>query len=246
MRILLIITICLVVLSSTSKAQNAFEVDLTVGYSKAFDLDFGYYKRSDRKLKVIPYNTEFNARYLQQLSTRSHLSTGLGIGFNRTLRRYGGTVHGGDALGKASLELHHEYLYIVVPLLYTYQATTIRERPMNIYGSITLSSVLGRNDYVRDEYPRDPNRIGGPIDWVVERTRTPREHPTQLNFIYALGIDYRLSESERWYHTIGLEGRVSDFGVYDDTPGIFQHGEWSINVAYRVGLISHPRKRRKR
>ena len=244
MRILLITTICLVILSDTLKAQNAFEMDLTVGYSEAFDV---YYLHDigDRRMNIVPFNSELELRYLQRLSTKSYLSTGLGLGFNRTARRYGRNIHGGNDSGRASYELHHEYLYIAVPVLYTHQVAKIRERPMNVYGSVTLSSVLVRSDYVRDEYPRDPNRIGGPIDWVVKRTRTPREHPTQLNFIYALGIDYRLSESERWYHTIGLEGRVSDFGVYDDTPGVFEHGEWSINVAYRVGLISQPKKRRK-
>ena len=226
-------------LCSITYAQNRFEFDLSAGYSQSFD----YHKAADVPLFTPKYgNIEGRLIFMKQLGISTHLSTGLSIGFTNARYRESNLINDiyEDYWASGGLG----YYYASVPVQFDFRFSHQGEHsPWSIRGSLSPAWVFQHSIYVTEQLPDAPSnpRYNGQI----ERTRTPREHPTQLNFIYALGVDYRLSEGERWYHTIGLEGRVSDFGVYDDTPGIFQHGEWSINVAYRVGLISQPKKRRK-
>ena len=175
--------------------------------------------------------------YSKQLNTLTYLSTGIGIGRINVLtseQEVFPTVAKRDAWRAYT----HEYDYLTVPIVYRHRLGGNRSGDWWMRGGIAVAWVF---DYDLKTVSREP--IDGTYDnstalYSYENVsqREQLDRTSQYNLIYRLGTDYRLAIGERWQHTIGLEGRLSNFGVHDDAPGLFEHGEWSVNLTYRVGL----------
>ena len=225
MRITILLVLSLTYLSL--HAQDGFGLDVNVGYVETFHTSDDYPTQGSH----LPYLIEARLMYDKYLSNRSELSIGLGVGALRY--RYPGFELREDILilgVRQDLTIFRSYRYLSVPVLYRHRISSGKARSFFVHAGIAPTWAMSGSNSFECASAYRPHIIG-------VFTEAPNNHPTPLNFIYQLGLDYRLATTGRWQHSIGIEGRLSDLGVYDETPGILENGEWALNLAYRGNLV---------
>ena len=205
-------------------AQDLFELDIKTGYAVSFGAE------SVSEIEWSPQHSHIvgiGVRYSKQLHERSYLSVGANVSRMNVVVGKGETLY--EPIPKPLWwVITREYDYLSVPVEYRSRLLGSNQKSWWLSGGASVAWV----------FDNDIKEVKRQLihDWETSSERIQSDHPSQFNLLYHLGTEYHFAASERWSHAVGLEGRLSNFGVHDDAPGLFEHGEWSVNLTYRLGL----------